>query len=443
MSSVVAGHPSSGVVREKRHLQALEGMRLFKWYCLVLVPLFGIGVGAVIGYAVHRVQPRIFKATALIEVNNREPIGDEYRLLPKQHVELAAIPHVMSSQAVLRLAVEKGRLYEELKFGGRKSLEADHRERIVAELMEPGNLSVDILNLSAEAAHLEVAYSVDDAELSALVVNSIVDAYSEYVNDEWQTNGNQLYNLLVDAQEKLSMRHNRLNQERHIFWERNRNIDFSDDDRFRNPYLLECERIRSELTDLGIDRLKKAAAMEIANDALKTEENMGVALVAIGPLSGVPPVTSLQSDATGEIQESAKEQLAFAIETLRQQLLSISEQEKRLRPLLASVRERAVETSRILNQDALLAQEIELIGSLRDEYSQRIQEIEFYPARGSVELKSLTSPSIGEFEGPYVAGYLTAGAIAGGIPALLFAMMLYYGANGAIAQRAKAMNASH
>lgn len=440
MSSVVFGSDASSVSSKQQQIHALRGLIVFKWLNLFLVPAIGIGFGAFVGYAIHRYQPKIYEATALIELTNADPSSEQSidsSILPRQDVELSAVPLVMRSQKVLRIAVGKGRLTEQQHFDSLST------EEIVDELRSSENLQIAIRNQSTSVAHIEVTYSVDDPELASLVVNAIVDGYSEYLDEEYRTKGARTYNLITDAQDNLQSRYRELNGHRLQFQKEtqcNANVVWNAEGA-SDPYREDYDRYNEHLSNARLERQQISASLAAAKERLADGESADAILLSLAEFDCTPPIAPPAADGENgesseeESDELAKERLELCLRALGQKGAALLQQEQNLMPLIAGLREQSNELSLILSNNAILESEIQTVKELLVTYTQKLQTLESNPVGNRTQLEELSLPSIGELKGPKLLSYLIAGSLICLLPAIAIATILFRGATGAIAER--------
>lgn len=263
---VFNGIPSNGHVVEpsaagqQQSFDIVQILWRWKW-----LPILGSLIGAGLGYLYFSKQPAQYLAQALVQVATSLPSAARMEMYSPQDVlgtdSRADESMVIRSQKVLRLAVEKGQLTEQTEFAGQT------RDQIVSYFMdEETPLVIEPAAKDDNTTLISISYVSTDAELASLVVNAIVEGYSEYLNGEYADVGDEIYNLVTEAQTKLQDRYKALNEQAMEFQKRNTNVIWTQDGA-KDPYAENYLLLNDELSQLRIRRQKLRGTLEHVQSA--------------------------------------------------------------------------------------------------------------------------------------------------------------------------------
>ncbi len=302
---------------------------LWRWKWL---PILGAFVGTGLGYLYFSKQPAEYQASALVRVVDSLPPST--RLQQRDPNDTSEITRsdeslVIQSQKVLRMAVERGQLTEQPAFSS-LGLSA---EQITADLMVSEDLVIQPAAKDDNTTLLEINYICTDADLAAVVVNAIVDGYSDYLTEEYRTVGNEMYELVTKAQDRLSQTYKDLSKKDEEFRARASNVIWTGDE-VSDPYAMSYASVQAELSELRVERKKLRGTLEhvqSAIDAGRPPEHILVMLSSdnensvVDSMFGNPDAprirqTPLESRSNSESARLERTEL-FALQMREQELL--------------------------------------------------------------------------------------------------------------------------
>lgn len=235
---------------------------LWRWKWL---PILGSIVGACLGFLYFSRLPETFEAAAMVQVVNSvpAPVQNPY-FDPRNEVTRVDESMVIRSQAVLRRAVQLGRLTEQSDFVGMTA------DEVVGELKSATSpLVIEPADKDDQTTLIQIAYVSEDAEVAAKVVIAIVDGYESYLAEEYKTVGDEISQLIETAHADLGKRVKQLNQATSEFRSNNPDILFRENvatDPYAETFLAlnaELNRVRSakgELEALAVQAKQNLAA---------------------------------------------------------------------------------------------------------------------------------------------------------------------------------------
>ncbi|MCR9296505.1 MAG: polysaccharide biosynthesis tyrosine autokinase [bacterium] len=302
---------------------------LWRWKWL---PILGSIIGAGLGYLYFSKQPAEYIAEALVQVANalpstspRGPIYDPNEVIAT--ASRADESMVIRSQKVLRLAVNKGRLTEQPYFA---EYTADD---IVAELMGTDDLVIEPADKDDNTTLILISYISEDADLAALVVNSIVDGYSDYLSEEYRTIGNEIYELITTAQTKLQDEYRKLNQQALQFQKEHNEVIWTMDGA-TDPYAENYRTLSAELSTIQVRRQKIAGTLQHVKQAMEAGRDPESILVMLLTEYSPAALSQVQSSLAGKGMPDGLD-FELRIDTLaseleRQELFPLQVREKEL-----------------------------------------------------------------------------------------------------------------
>ncbi len=108
------------------------------------------------------------------------------------------------------------------------------------------------------------------------MVNEIVRGYSDYLSEEYRTVGNQIYTLMMEAQEKVATSFKKLREEAAeakakvempIVWTENGSAV--------NPFALNLQDLNAKLAALAVERNSITAKLKRAELAIANNQDAG------------------------------------------------------------------------------------------------------------------------------------------------------------------------
>lgn len=249
MSDVVLDQPNvNGQASGPATETGLEGSSfdivqiLWRWKWL---PILGSIVGACLGFLYFSRLPETFEAAALVQVVNSIPAPVQNPFFdPRNEVTRVDESMVIRSQAVLKRAVQLGRLTEQADFAGMTA------DEVVSELKsEATPLVIEPADKDDQTTLIRIAFVSEDAEVAAKVVIAIVDGYESYLAEEYKTVGDEISQLIETAHSDLGKRVKELNQASMEFRANNPDILFRENVA-TDPYAETFLELNSELNQV-------------------------------------------------------------------------------------------------------------------------------------------------------------------------------------------------
>lgn len=247
---------------------------LWRWKFL---PILGSLIGLALGYLYYTRQPPQYMAAALVQVFS--PIPPTTRVQPYQTEEVMQISRtdesmVISSNKVLRMAGEKLSKIDEV----REKLGSDSLG--IANWIASGRrLTVAPGAKDAGTTLISISFVCDNQSLSANVVNAIVEAYSDYLSEEYETVGKEIYKLMTEAQEKVARSFAELRKKSldakskidlPIVWTKDGAV---------NPFATNLQELNQRLAGLAMERTSIVSKLTQAKDALNNKRDPAAILL--------------------------------------------------------------------------------------------------------------------------------------------------------------------
>ncbi|MEZ6153591.1 MAG: polysaccharide biosynthesis tyrosine autokinase [Pirellulaceae bacterium] len=182
---------------------------LWRWKWL---PILGSIIGAGLGFLYFSQQPATYQAYAMVQVVNSMPMPTRNSFFEPadKGITRADESMVIRSQAVLLMAVKKGKLNEQKD----TEFEGLSPDEIVALLKdEYSPLVIEPADKDDNTTLIRITYISENAEFASKVVNGIVEGYSEYLEKEYKSVGDELSSLLSNARVALTDDFQRLGEE--------------------------------------------------------------------------------------------------------------------------------------------------------------------------------------------------------------------------------------
>lgn len=193
---------------------------LLRWKWL---PILGSLIGATLGFLYWGQLPEKYKAVAQIQVvspNAMIPISQTYgqQLDSKSRSDELA---VIKSSAVLKKAIELGRLTQHRKLVGKSE------DDIVRWLLTPKLLEAKLGSNDLNSDILRIGVTTNDAELSSDVVQAVVSGYEQFVTGNLKTYTEQAVTELMKLSDKYDANRRKANEEASKV-KKNNNLIFKD-----------------------------------------------------------------------------------------------------------------------------------------------------------------------------------------------------------------------
>lgn len=429
-------------------------LQVAQWLGLILLSTSGLVVGTVAGYLYFSTKRPVYSASGLVQI--AQPASADASA--PVHASASQISLIMRSQKVLRMAVEQGRLSERMA--------PMPTDAIIQELMMTEDLSVETLDEGATTCLVSINYVSQDAELCAEVVNSIISAYEGYVAESQAENAQEPVDLLAES---LKLKNQIQDLQR-----QNPDLDLSE---LSNPYEEEKQRVMEEISRLKIQREKLRGILTHVEEARKagrseealilmldsatadhsTNHRMGndgasdsgsedlfslkVELESLKQTLGPshPKVLSIQQQIerteaqggngdSGESEEKnnvtgGETSLEIRMDALKEEYASLESQQRGLKQLADQAQAKSTELLRIHEKYRTLSQELSAVEKSLEKTKDAGGIKLLQPGQRTVKI--LNAPTIGGFQGPYVATYLVLGALAGLVTGLALGIVLF------------------
>ncbi|QDS88811.1 Tyrosine-protein kinase YwqD [Rosistilla ulvae] len=172
--------------------------------------MFGALLGVGLGYLYYTKQPPVYQSSAEVQITTPNaaknmPIeGLEYQASSNP---LADEIRVIRSELVLRDAAQMGDLSKTKTFAGMSN------EQIASALSGSGSLKLSPVNGNMGGNVITVAYSCNDPNESRRIVQSVVDAYSKYLQSLHRNVGEETLSFIDEARGDVLQRLQELERE--------------------------------------------------------------------------------------------------------------------------------------------------------------------------------------------------------------------------------------
>lgn len=235
---------------------------LWRWKFL---PILGALIGMALGYLYFSQQPPQYIATALVQVVS--PLSSTPRIQAYNPDEVMQVSRqdesmVISSERVLRMAAEKIALSEHEMIKGMDTYQ------IAAWVAGGRRLSVTPGAKEASTTLINISFVCENQQLSSIVVNAIVEGYSDYLSEEYRTVGQEIYKLMMEAQDKVAKSYSELRKKRD---ESREKIDMPlvwTSEGAVNPFANNLQELNQRLASLATERTLLESKLSHASNAL-------------------------------------------------------------------------------------------------------------------------------------------------------------------------------
>lgn len=239
---------------------------LWRWKWL---PILGSIIGAGLGLLYFFQQPATYQAEAMVQVVNSMPMPTRNSFFEPadKGITRADESMVIRSQTVLLMAIKKGKLNEhkDTEFEG---LSPDD---IVAMLKaERSPLLIEPADKDENTTLIRITYISENAEFASKVVNAIVEGYSEYLEKEYKSVGDELSGLLSNAKVALTDDFQRLGREMMEYQAAHPDVIWNGEntsDHFAETF----RKLDDQLTQFRVDRELLEAVFNRAKAAIDAE----------------------------------------------------------------------------------------------------------------------------------------------------------------------------
>lgn len=315
---------------------------LWRWKFL---PILGAIIGMALGYLHYTRQPPQYMANALVQVVS--PLPPATRDQPYQADDVVKITRqdeslVIGSERVLRLA--GGKLKENVLAEGKRIHDVyikDMSTEQVAAWIGGSKFTVSPAAKDTNTTLMNISFVCDDHELSSMVVNAVVAGYSDYLSEEFRTVGQEIYKLMMEAQEKVAKSFGDLKDKS---LKARENIGMPvvwTNDGPVNPFATNLQELNVRLHTLAMERNKLVSKLSHAKVALQNKEDPGAILLWLSDSEYIDSNSTLPNKdynlATQQLEsERMERQDLFRLKMEEQRYLnSVGESH----PALASIRQ--------------------------------------------------------------------------------------------------------
>ncbi len=236
---------------------------LWRWKWL---PIFGSIIGAGLGFLYFSQQPATYQAQALVQVVNTMPMPTRNSFFEPadKGITRADESMVIRSQTVLLMAVKKGKLNEhkDTEFEG---LPPDEIVALLKAKRSP--LVIEPADKDDNTTLITISYISENPEFASKVVNAIVEGYSEYLEKEYRSVGEELAGILSNAKNALTEDFQRLGREMMEYQAEHPDVIWNGEntsDHFAETF----KKLDDQLTQFRVDRELLEAVFNRAKAAI-------------------------------------------------------------------------------------------------------------------------------------------------------------------------------
>ncbi len=351
MQNVSNQLPARGFANEQQGFDIVRV--LWRWK---LLPILGAIIGMSVGYLHYTQQPPQYMASALVQVVSPAPTSN--RIQPYSPDDVVQYNRqdeslVISSERVLRMAGENL-----MKSVSGKKLAGMDANAIAAWIASGRKLTVAPAAKDTNTTLININFVCEDRELSSLVVNEIVRGYSDYLSEEYRTVGNQIYTLMMEAQEKVATSFKKLREEAAeakakvempIVWTENGSAV--------NPFALNLQDLNAKLAALAVERNSITAKLKRAELAIANNQDAGAILLWLSE-EELPDLNTTPTSANNALSHNLAKQQLESERMERQEMFKLKVQEQQY---LSTVGESHPRLASVRQQIALLQKQIDIV----------------------------------------------------------------------------------
>lgn len=368
---------------------------LWRWKFL---PILGAIIGMALGYLHHSQQAPQYIANATVQVVS--PIPPTMRDQPYHVDDVMKVTRqdesiVIASPLVLRKAAAK--LLETPKVLEGRNVSVDLSTLTAEELagwIRSSKLTVAPAAKDTNTALINISFVCGDHELSSTIVNAVVAGYSDYLSEEYRTVGQEIYRLMMDAQEKVSKSFVDLRQKSAdaraavkipIVWTSDGAV---------NPFATNLQELNHQMSRLAMQRITLEAKLTRAKTAFKDKQDPEAILMWLSDSEYVDN-SNLPSKANNALEYNLATQQLESQRMERQELFRLKMEEQRFlnavgesHPALASIRQQIVLLKKQIEavREAERAQAAELTEAMSEKKKQEEDTPAFKPMTPSERL---------------------------------------------------------
>ena len=241
--------------------------------------MFGALVGLGLGYLYYTKQPPVYQSAAEIQISNPNATNN----LPMEGLEYQAHPladeiRVIRSELVLKDAAVIGDLSSTKQFAGMSE------DGIAASLSNSGSLTVSPTNNGNSV--ITITYSCNEPTESRRVVQSVIDAYSKYLQSMHRNVGEETIRYIDEARGEVLKKLENLETQYDKFKQNNLLID-------RNGtrtsiHRANAEQLLGEKQRLNIERTSLFGQYRAVQDAIERKDDPRTIIAMLRRALGEP-----------------------------------------------------------------------------------------------------------------------------------------------------------
>ncbi len=325
---------------EEKGQDILKVLWRWKWSAIL-----GASIGLTCGYLHYARQEPTYQSTALVQVVY--PSSEAAGLETLEGPEGARGPSrldeslIIKSARVIDLAIDHGRLAS-LEFLSDKS-----PDEIRGWILESKRLVVEPADRDNSTTLIELSFVCEDAQLSQAVVDAIIAGYDDYLEQAYNSLGNEVVRVVGQAQKSLRASYEGLSAKHALFRKEAPMIWLGDE--ARNQFAENSVEINSSINQIQIETRKLEATLQHIAEVERQERPIDAILLMLASDSGLKE-SLLDDEASAELSGSpdgprASEKLPFSSAERRAVLMELQIREQELldtvgegHPSVASIR---------------------------------------------------------------------------------------------------------
>lgn len=228
---------------------------LWRWKWL---PVLGALLGVGCGFLKFRTEPPTYSSTALLQVAyptadaaawERDDADDKIRGQSRMDESL-----IIKSDRVIRLAAKS--ITEQPP----KALAGMSEDEVIEFIRVPRRMSVEPAARDSSSALINISFVCTDAEVSQHVVQGLIDGYESYLGDAYRNWGEEVVDVVTQAQDNLQRKYANLSREQLDFLKMAPGTWTGEE--IHDPHAEDLVAIKSEITSIQIEKQKLSGTLE-------------------------------------------------------------------------------------------------------------------------------------------------------------------------------------